>query len=121
MTRSTLLLLPITASLACAGGTLPPAQSAQVQAEIKAAETVRVADDPKSALHIKLAKDQYAQAEREAKNGNEEEASLILSRAAADAQLAVALSKNIEAQRKSDLAVAKLKELDAAASKGAIQ
>ena len=61
-------------------------------ADIRAAEEVGAGQVPKAALHLKMARDQVSTAERLMADDENEEASLVLARAQADADVAIALS-----------------------------
>jgi len=68
------------------------------QADVKGAEVGGAAENPKAALHVKLAKDQIEIAQKQISDGDNEEAARTLDRAQADAELALALSKEAKAQ-----------------------
>ena len=55
-------------------------------------------EDPKAALHLKLAKEGIAEAERLIADGDNEEAERALWRAQADADLALSLAKRTKAK-----------------------
>ena len=94
---------------ACASSQLPQAQVADTKAEIQAAETVGAKDNSRAALYLKLAQDQLEQAKEFADDGDEEEAKLLLDRAMVDAKLAIAVTKQAEAEAE---AKEVLKEID---------
>ncbi len=71
---------------------------------IRGAQEVGAEQVPVAALHLKLAKDQLASAKRLSEKGDAEEADSMLTRAEADAQLAILLSR--ESSEKSDARVA---------------
>lgn len=80
--------------LAGCGGAPPPVeQLASAQAEIKGAQEIGAAEDPKAKLHVKLAQEQLDRAKQLMADGDNEQATLLLLRAEADAQLAHALAK----------------------------
>lgn len=68
------------------------------QADVKGAEVGGAGENPKAALHVKLAKDQIELAQKQISDGDNEEASRTLIRAQADAELALALAKEAKAQ-----------------------
>src|SRR3954468_18494087 len=87
-----------TVLLACGGGGGPQEALTAAQADVKGAEVGGAAENPKAALHLKLAKDQIEKAQKKISDGENEEAERILARAQADAELALALAKEAKAQ-----------------------
>jgi len=84
--------------LACGGYPAPHDALSAAQAEVKGAEVGGANENPKAALHVKLAKDQIAEAQKLMEDNDNEEAERKLVRAQADADLALALSKEAKAQ-----------------------
>jgi hypothetical protein len=105
---SALALLTVAA---CGSATLPQAKVVAAESEIKAAETIGAASNPRAALHLKLAREGLAAADALAKDNEEQKANLALRRAEIDAQLAVALTQEAEAQKQANAATEKLTEL----------
>jgi len=87
-----------TALLACGGAPVPHDALTAAQAEVKGAEVGGATENPKAALHLKLAKDQIEVAQKQINDGDNEEAARTLDRAQADAELALALAKEAKAQ-----------------------
>jgi Domain of unknown function (DUF4398) len=83
---------------ACGGAAVPQDSLTAAQADVKGAEVGGAAENPKAALHLKLAKDQIAIAQKQISNGDNEEAARTLDRAQADAELALSLAKEAKAQ-----------------------
>lgn len=83
--------------LACGGYPEPHDALSAAQAEVKGAEVGGANENPKAALHVKLAKDQIEKAQKLMGDDNEE-AERLLIRAQADADLALALAKEAKAQ-----------------------
>lgn len=80
--------------VACGGAPVPVDRMAHSEASIRAAQEVGAPDDPKAALHLRLAQEQWAQADALIKGGGDNHrAEMLLRRAEADAELAVALAK----------------------------
>lgn len=104
-------LLAATALCACGGGQLSQARVTEVQGAMRAAEEVGANDQPKASLHLQLARDEMNEATRLAKDGEEENASLLLSRAQADAELALQLARTDQEQQKARQAWTKIQEL----------
>ena len=86
------------AAIACGGAAVPQEALTAAQADVKGAEVGGAAENPKAMLHLKLAKDQIAEAEKQIKDGDNEQAARTLDRAQADAELALSLSKAAKAQ-----------------------
>lgn len=78
---------------------------------IRAAEEVGAAEVPQASLHLQLAKEELAQAKKLQKNGDEEEAASMLTRAEADAELAVALSREDAEKLEAIAAVERVRQL----------
>jgi len=87
-----------TTLLACGGAAVPHDALSAAQAEVKGAEVGGAGENPKAALHVKLAKDQIEIAQKQIAEGDNEEAALTLARAQADAELALSLAKEAKAQ-----------------------
>jgi hypothetical protein len=96
---------------ACGGSQLNQSRVAEVQASVSAAEAVGANDQPKAALHLQLARDEIAAAQRLAEEGEEEDAQLVLERARVDAELAMQLAKTEQEQQKARQAWQKVQEL----------
>ena len=106
-----LTLLAATSLAACGGSQLNQAQLTQAQASVRAAEEVGAQDQPQAALHLQLAKDEIAKAQKLADDGDDEDAALHLKRAQADAELAMQLARTQAEQQKAQAAWAKIQEL----------
>jgi len=87
-----------TTLLACGGAPVPHDALSAAQADVKGAEVGGAGDNPKAALHVKLAKDQIEIAQKQISENDNEEALRTLNRAQADADLALALAKEAKAQ-----------------------
>jgi len=88
-----------TVSMACATAALPPEQLASTEASLRAAQELGAQSIPKAELHLRLAKEEVAQARKFAESGDEDLGKMQLERAKADAELAVALSREATAQQ----------------------
>lgn len=71
----------------------PPLRTEKTTSGIRAAEEIGATKVPQAALHLQLAKEELERARVLAKNDEKNRASSMLSRAEADAELAVALSR----------------------------
>ncbi|HZF55225.1 MAG TPA: DUF4398 domain-containing protein [Polyangiaceae bacterium] len=81
------------AAIGCGGAAIPHDQLASSQASIRAAEEVGANKYPTAQLHLRFAKDQVEKAKALIEDGEIEEAKLVLQRAQADADLAIAITK----------------------------
>ena len=96
---------------ACGGSAPPTYQHARSQAAVRAAEELGSASSPKSALHLKMARDHLASAEQLMASDKHDEAGLVLKRAEADAELAVALAREGEERTRAQNANRRVQEL----------
>ena len=95
-------------SVACAGAPQPTERLASAQAAVRAAKEVGAKEVPQAQLHTQLAEEQVVQANKLIKEGENERAEMILRRATADAELAVALAREAESQRQAQAAEGEL-------------
>lgn len=105
------MLLALGVLGACGGAQLNQSKVSEVNASVRAAEAVGANDQPKAALHLQLARDEIAAAQRLAENGEEEDAQLVLERARVDAELALQLARTEQEQQKARQAWQKVQEL----------
>jgi hypothetical protein len=108
--RKSLMIALGAALAACASAQLNPTRVSDVQAAMRAAEAVGADRNPKAALHLQLARDEVAEANRLAKDGDGETAGLLLDRAQADAELALSMTRTEQEQQKAREAWDKVKE-----------
>ena len=94
---------------ACGGSPTPVRSLAETRAAVRSAAEMGAHGVPRAALHLKLAEDQLAAAEREIAKGDGDDARPLLARARADAELALAYARGepirqeaLEARRKVD-------------------
>lgn len=85
-------------TVGCGSAPVPVERVASSEAAIRAAREVGAPNHPKAALHLKLAQDQLDQAKALIKDGDTKRAESVLQRAEADAELAVALSRESATQ-----------------------
>jgi hypothetical protein len=88
--------------LGCASRQDLPANYAPTQSAISAAEAVGAKNEPRAALHLKMAKDQLIRAQSYSKEGDEHEAALMLDRARTDAELALMVTRELEARKQAE-------------------
>jgi hypothetical protein len=89
---------------ACGGAAVPQEALTAAEASVKGAEVGGASENPKAALHLKLAKEQIEKAKALIADGENEDARRVIDRAQADADLALALAK--EAKARADAAEA---------------
>lgn len=85
--------------MGCASAPAPNDQLASAEASVRAAHELGAEAVPRAELHLKLAKEQVTQARKLAADGENERATLVLTRARADAELALALTREAAAHR----------------------
>lgn len=89
---------------ACGGSTaqnLAP-ETAKTASAIAAADVVTTDDTPQAALHLKLARDQLKKSKELIEDDELDKAQLMLERAKADAELALLLARQREAQKNAE-------------------
>src|SRR5438477_2542235 len=97
-TTSSLALAMGSALAACGGYAAPNEHMAATQAAARAAMEVGAKNSPDASLHLKLAQEEIAQAQKLMGDGDNKRADYVLTRAKADAELAVALARESAAQ-----------------------
>jgi hypothetical protein len=102
---------------ACGGAPKPEARVSSSEGAIRGAEEVGAKNVPKAALHLKLAQEQREKALAMIKDGDNEGADHMLMRAEADAELAVALSREATAKVEADKTLEQVQELKKKAAK----
>jgi hypothetical protein len=110
-TFSTSLALLAIAALGCGGAAIPHEQLASSQASIRAAEEVGANKYPTAKLHLRFAKDQVDRGKALIADDEIEEAKLVLQRAQADADLAIAITKENAVRAEAQQAVSQVQAL----------
>jgi hypothetical protein len=98
--------LVVTTAMATAGCAASMPAPTQSLADAQSSE-LGAAGQPKAQLHLQLAHDEIAQATAAMKDGDNERASGLLMRARADAELAIALTRDQSAKTGAEQAVVK--------------
>ena len=99
-------LASLACSLGCAGSPPPATQRmADVQAAERSAVELGAQKNPRAQLHLKLAGEQLARAKEAVEDGDDARADGLLARAKADAELAIALTREDDAKMKAHEAV----------------
>jgi hypothetical protein len=107
---------PVLAALlmaACGGAAVPNQKLANAKASIRGAEEVGAEQNPQAALHLKMARDQVAKAERLIDDDDNESAALTLNQAQADADLALAMAREEKERQLANQAKTRIEELRA--------
>ncbi|HWP08857.1 MAG TPA: DUF4398 domain-containing protein [Polyangiaceae bacterium] len=86
----------------CSSTHTMPANYAPAQTAIGAADAVGARNEPRAALHLKMARDAVARAQVLARQGDEHEAQLTLDRARTDAELALMVTREATARREAN-------------------
>lgn len=104
--RTILTVMLIGTTVVACGATVPvPTQRmADAESAERSARELGANGQPQAQLHLKLATDQIAQARASIADGDNERAALQLVRAKADAELAVALARELAAKTASQQA-----------------
>lgn len=102
--RIGLLSGAVFALAACGSSDVPVRQLAESESAIRAASEVGAQDNPRAALHLKLARDRYDQAQVLSKEGEQEGAKALLEKAEVDAELALALTRKEQAAARAEQA-----------------
>ena len=108
---SSLLASAVLGAAACGASAPPTHQLTRSQSEIRGAEEAGAEGTPKAALHLKMARDHVENAEKLIREQEYDDASLVLKRAEADAQLAIALSREARARSEAEEQMRKVQEL----------
>jgi hypothetical protein len=99
----------------CGGYPAPTERLATAEAAIRGAQELGASRLPLGALHLKLAQEHSARAQQLMEDGYNETAELALRSAQADAELAIALTKEQRATERAKAAHARLEQAKAAA------
>ena len=114
MFRNTMMTLVAAAAgtaIAVGCASSPPLRTEASSSGIRAAEEVGAAKVPQASLHLQLAKEELQNAKALAANNEKERAVSMLSRAEADAELAVALSREDAERAEARAAVDRVRQL----------
>ena len=97
---------------ACGSAPLSTTAVSRAKSAVSAAEAVGAQSHPPAALHMKMARDSIKDAEALAKAGDTEQAVRLLDEAEADAQLALALTREDHMRQEASEAVAQERALE---------
>ncbi len=110
-TRFTLPFVGFLVSAACASSGPSREKSESSSAAIRAAEEVGATHNPRAALHLQLAKEQFEHAQKLTDKDDKNRADRLLLRAQADAELALALARSESEKKEAQGAVEKMRVL----------
>lgn len=109
-------------ALGCAGTSPPPTQQlADVQSANRSATELGAQSTPEAKLHLKLAEEQLQQANVAIKDEDNARAESLLTRAKADAELAIALTRERKATADADMAIERAKAQRSNANEGGLR
>ena len=98
-----LFVFAAAATAGCSAAPVPNSRLASTQAAIRGAREVGAASVPEASLHLKFSEEQITQAKAMIAEGDNEQADVALQQAQADAELALALTREntatVETQR----------------------
>lgn len=112
MMRFPLFTVWTAAVLGCGSAAVPQERLTSTQAAIKGAEVAGASENPRASLHLKLAKEQVAQAEALIAEGDNERAASLVERAHADADLALVLAEQARGRREAEEVKEQLQEVE---------
>lgn len=105
-TRIAITTATLLGAFGCGGSYPPPTQQmADVQSANRSAVELGAQTDPKAQLHLKLAEEQLDLAKTAIEKDDNERADSLLKRAKADAELAIALTRESSAKTAADKSV----------------
>jgi hypothetical protein len=94
LSQTAIMMFALTMGVTTVGcASSPPLRTEKTTSGIRAAEEIGATKVPQASLHLQLAKEELENARALAKHDEKQKASSMLSRAEADAELAVALSR----------------------------
>ena len=96
---------------ACASSPVPADKLAQSQAAVRSAQEVGADRIPPAAVHLKVANDQLELARKQIQDGDTKRAEYTLLRAEADAEAAIALSREATARAEAQKALQEVQQL----------
>jgi hypothetical protein len=104
-------LAPFVALTCCAGAPMPAERLASAESAARGATEVGAEGTPQASLHLKMARDQIAQAKSMMSKGDNEAAAMVLTRAEADAELSLALAKETAARAEANAVIQEAQDL----------
>ena len=99
---------------ACATYPAPTQHMADATAATRGAQEIGAASNPQAQLHLQMAQEEIARAQRLIADGDNHRADTMLSRAQADAELALGITKEAQAQAEAQKAIQTVQALQGA-------
>jgi hypothetical protein len=96
----------------CGGAAVPESQLVGAKSSVSAAQAVGAEQEPKAALHLKLARDEIEMAETLINEGDNEQAREALDRARLDADLSLSLTREATTRLEAQKALEKVDTLN---------
>ena len=115
LVNSALALCALTAASAGCGSSTPPPNAVEAKSAISAAEAIGAQSNPAAALHLQMAKDQTRAADQLIREGDRDEARLVLERAEVDAELAHTLTRQDQMRARAQQAQQEIQRLQQSA------
>jgi Domain of unknown function (DUF4398) len=109
--RLTLTLLVAAFTAGCGGAAMPLDKLTDAKATVRAAQEAGADRTPQAALHLKMANDELASAQKAVNDNDSDRAQLLLNQAQSDADLAVALARGSADLRAAQTAQSKIVDL----------
>jgi len=107
--KASMVIVATLFGLGCGGAAVPTEKLTAAEASMRAAKEVGAGSVPQAELHLKLAEEQVQLARKLSADGENERAAQLLLRAKADAELALALARNAQAEKSLEAAGGKLR------------
>lgn len=92
-------------AFACASTPPPTAKLASSEGAIRAAQELNADQTPAAQLHLKLARDQFGEGKKLMADGDNERAEYVFMRAESDADVAIAIAKEVKVRKEASDAV----------------
>lgn len=107
------LLLLVSIAVGCGGAAPPMEAQMEAVASVRAAREVGAAEQPRAAYHLELAEAQVARADALVDAGRMDDAERMLLRAQADADLAIALTREAAVVAEAEEVRSRIREMRA--------
>jgi pyridoxal biosynthesis lyase PdxS len=98
-------------AVGCGGGAVPLDRLTDAKATVRAAQEAGAQNTPQAALHLKMANDELASAQKAIDDNDGDRARLLLNQAQADADLSLALARGTSEKQQAQEAQAKIDSL----------
>ena len=103
--------LAVAFSAGCGGGAMPLDKLTDAKSTVRAAQEAGAQNTPQAQLHLKMANDELASAQKAIDDSDGDRARLLLNQAQADADLSLTLARGSEAKQAAQAAQAKIVDL----------